>query len=273
MTIMTLQDRMGYDAGGTRLEDALAWAAANSLHYVDFNADRAANHLQSWSDERVRSVRDTCARHDIHLGLHTSSAVNVAELSPFVSEAVDAYLHANIDFARRLGCEWLVVHGGYHFSSDVSARMAASVERLKRAVEYAETAGARLLLENLNFEPNDAEIHYLAHNVDECRAYFEAISSAHLGWAFTVNHANLVPEGINGFIEAFGVSRMGEVRLADNLGDKEVHLNPGEGNIDFASMLRRLESAGYAGHYMMAFGNQADKLAAREFFARCVTSS
>jgi sugar phosphate isomerase/epimerase len=271
IVIMSLRDRIGYDAGGTRLEDALAWAAANGLHHVDFNADRAANHLGSWSDERVRAVRETCARHDIHLGLHTASAVNVAELTSFVSDAVDAYLRANVDFAMRLGCEWLVVHGGYHFSSDVSARMAASLERLKRTVEYAEQAGARLLLENLNFEPDDAEIHYLAHTVEECRYYFDAIGPSHLGWAFTVNHANLVPEGINGFIDAFGISRIGEVRLADNLGDKEVHLNPGEGNIDFASLFNRLESAGYTGHYMMAFGNQADKLQARDFFVRCVS--
>jgi sugar phosphate isomerase/epimerase len=269
VTIMNLRERIGYDAGGTHLEEALAWAMANALHYVDFNADRGPNHLNSWSDERVRAVRETCARHNIHLGLHTASAVNVAEVSPYVSDAVDAYLRANIDLAARLGCEWLVVHGGYHFSSDISARKAASLERLKRTVAYAEQANAHLLLENLNFEPDDAEIHYLAHNIDECRYYFEAISSPHFGWAFTVNHANLVPEGINGFIDAFGISRIGEVRLADNLGDKEVHLNPGEGNIDFVSLFKRLESAGYRGHYMMAFGNQADKLAARDFFEEC----
>jgi sugar phosphate isomerase/epimerase len=271
-TIMNLCDRIGYDAGGTRLEDALAWAAANALHYVDFNADRGPNHLNSWSDERIQAVRNTCARHDIHLGLHTASAVNVAELSPYVSDAVDAYLRANIDVAMRLGCEWLVVHGGYHFSSDIDARKVASLERLKRTVAYAEQARARLLLENLNFEPNDAEIHYLAHNVDECRYYFEAISSAHFGWAFTVNHANLVPEGIDGFLDTFGINRIGEVRLADNLGDKEVHLNPGEGNIDFASLFTRLESAGYQDHYMMAFGNQTDKLIARNFLEQCSRS-
>jgi sugar phosphate isomerase/epimerase len=269
ITIMNLRERIGYDAGGTRLEEALTWASANALHYVDFNADREPNHLGSWSDERVRAVRQICAHHNIHLGLHTASAVNVAELSPYVGDAVDAYLRANIDVAMQLGCEWLVVHGGYHFSSDISARKTASLERLKRTVAYAEQAKARLLLENLNFEPDDAEIHYLAHNIDECRYYFEAISSPHFGWAFTVNHANLVPEGINGFIDAFGISRIGEVRLADNLGDKEVHLNPGEGNIDFASLFKRLEAAGYQGHYMMAFGNQADKLAARNFFEEC----
>jgi sugar phosphate isomerase/epimerase len=264
--IMNLRDRIGYDAGGTRLEEALAWAAANAFHYVDFNADRGPNHLDSWSAERVRALRDICARHDIHLGLHTASSVNVAEFSPYVSDAVDAYLRANIDCARRLGCEWLVVHGGYHFSSDIQARKTTSLERLQRTVAYAESVGARLLLENLNFEPEAAEIHYLAHTVDECRDYFEAITSAHFGWAFTVNHANLVPEGIDGFIDAFGIRHIGEVRLADNLGDKEVHLKPGEGNIDFASLFTRLESTGYRGHYMMAFGDQADKLDARDFF-------
>jgi sugar phosphate isomerase/epimerase len=214
-------------------------------------------------------VHTTCERHGIHLGLHTASAVNVAELSPFVSDAVDAYLRGNIDLAQRLGCEWLVVHAGYHFSSDVEARKQAGMERLQRTVEYAQRAGARLLLENLNFEPDQAEIHYLAHNVEECRYYFEAIAAPHLGWAFTVNHANLVAEGINGFLDAFGIGRIGEVRLADNLGDKEVHLNPGEGNIDFVSLFTRLEGAGYQGHYMMAFGNLADKLMARDFFERC----
>ena len=138
---------------------------------------------------------------------------------------------------------------------------------MKRAVNHAERVGApRLLLENLNFEPEDAEVHYMAHTVEECRYYFDAISSEQFGWAFTVNHSNLVPEGVDGFIDAFGVDRIGEVRLADNNGDREVHLNPGEGNIDFASMFNRLESAGYQHHYSMAFGSDDDKLTAIDFF-------
>ena len=124
-----------------------------------------------------------------------------------------------------------------------------------------------LFLGNLKFEPDDAEVHYLAHTVEECRLYSDAIPSAHLGWAFTVNHANLVPEGIDGFLDAFGVDRIGEVRLADNLGDKEVHLNPGQGNIDFEAVFRRLESAGYQKFYTMAFGSLEDKLEARDAFA------
>jgi hypothetical protein len=35
------------------------------------------------------------------------------------------------------------------------------------------------------------------------------------------------------------------------------------------SLFTRLESAGYQSHYMMAFGSQADKLVARDFFEQC----
>jgi len=264
---MGLAGRIGFDAGARRLEEALAWAARHDFHYLDFNADAGPNHLDAWDAARVRAARAVCARDGIHLGLHTQSAVNVAETSPRVAEAVDAYLRANVDLAVSLGCEWVVVHAGYHFSSAVDARKAASLDRLRRLTAHAERVGAYLVLENLNREPEHAEVRYLAHTVEECRPYFDGIGSPHLGWAFTVNHAHLVPEGIDGFLDAFGVERIGEVRLADNTGEYEVHLNPGEGTIDFGKLLGRLEGAGYRRHYTMAFGSDQDKLAARDRLA------
>jgi sugar phosphate isomerase/epimerase len=96
----SLRDRIGFDAGDARLEEALEWAVDHGFHYVDFNADRL-HRLDRWETERVRVLRDICARHEIHLGLHTLSGVNVAEFSAGVSEGVDAYLQANVDLAVR----------------------------------------------------------------------------------------------------------------------------------------------------------------------------
>ena len=121
-TTMSIRDRMGFDAGDIRLEEALEWAARYGFHYVDFNADRPPNALDAWDEARARAIRQRCERANIHLGLHTLSGVNVAEFSPYVSEAVDTYLQANIDVAQRLGCVWLVVHAGFHFSANVAAR-------------------------------------------------------------------------------------------------------------------------------------------------------
>ena len=263
---MSLRDRIGFDSGATNLEDSLETAKTHGFHYLDFGADTGPNRLGNWTDERANAVRNVCHQNGIRLSLHTASSVNIAEFSPYVSDAVDQYLRGYIDLAKVLDCNGVVVHSGYHFSSQLEARKLASLERLQRSVAYAEEQGVKLFLENLNFEPGDAEIHYLAHTVEESRYYFDAISSDSFRWAFTVNHANLVPEGINGFLDAFGVDRIGEVRLADNLGDREVHLNPGEGNIDFPAVFHRLESSGYLGFYTMAFGSLDDKLKARDVF-------
>jgi sugar phosphate isomerase/epimerase len=269
---MTLRDRIGVDLGGRRrLEDGLGWAAAHDVHYVDACLEGAPDHPNApatWTAERVAAVRTTCDRHRIHLGLHSASAVNIAETSPLLAAAADQYLHTYIDIAGRLGAEWIVVHGGYHFTGDYAARRAASLERLQRAVARAEQAGARLLLENLNREPEHAEIRYLAHDLEECREYFGRIQSPALGWAFTVNHAHLVPEGIDGFLDAMDLGRCGEVRVADSHGRYEQHLRPGEGTIDFTRMFGRIEGGGYRGHYMLAFGSLDDMLSGRERLVR-----
>ena len=267
-TSVPLRDRIGYDAGATRAEDALAWAAQHGFRYLDLNADIGPNRLDSWSDKRIRDVRAACDRDGVQIGLHTLSGVNVGEFSPFVSDAVDQYMRAYVDLASGLKCEWVIVHAGFHFSNEVEARRKSSLDRLRRMADYAGGKRVKLILENLNREPDKAEVHYMGFNVEECRAYFDAIQSPHFGWAFTVNHSHLVPEGIGGFIDAFGVSRIGEVRLADNTGDYEVHMNPGEGTIDFAAVFKMLEGAGYKGHYSMAFGTPDDKLRARDLFAR-----
>jgi sugar phosphate isomerase/epimerase len=263
---MSLIDRIGYDGGATRLEESLATAAENGFHYLDFSADVGPNRVDNWPEDRLRAVRSLLDRHEITVTVHTGSSVNIAEYAPHVSEAADAYLRSNIDLARRITAHGVVVHGGMHFSSAIDERMEAARQRLIRATDHAESSGVSLFFENLNREPDTAEVHYLGHNVPECRFFFDAIASESFGWAFTVNHANLVPEGVDGFIDAFGVSRIGEVRLADNTGDVEIHLPPGQGNIDFQSMFRRLEGDGYTGFYTMAFGSLDDKLAARELF-------
>lgn len=265
---MDLKSRIGIDLGRkTRVEEAVAWGQRHGVRYVQCEIDMPPNALRSFTAERAAPIRAACETSGTRLGLHTLSAVNVAEFSPFVSEAVDRYLEAYVDAAERLGASWIVVHAGYHFGGDYKARQEAGLERLKRAADFAGRKGVRLLLENLNKEPDDAEVHYLAHNVEETLYYLDRIQSPHLGWAFTINHAHLVPEGIDGHIDALDLKRCGEVRLADNLGDREVHLKPGDGNIDFARTFRRIEDAGFTGHYMCNFGSPDDMLAGREVLA------
>lgn len=264
---MGLRERIGVDLGRRiRLEEGIEWAAQHAVRFIDIQLDTAANAVTAFDDRRAERVRQLAATHGITLGLHTLSAVNVAEYSPYVSEAVDAYLKSYIDIYAKLGAQWIVVHAGYHFTDDIDMRMQAGCARLQRMVDYAEQKGAVLYLENLNNEPADAEVHYLAHTVAEWMYYFDRIRSPNFRMSFTANHAHLVPDGVDGFIDAIDFSRVGEVRLADcrRLG-KEEHLQPGAGDLDFGNMFKRIEAKGFKGHYMNAFGTLDGMLAGREY--------
>jgi sugar phosphate isomerase/epimerase len=264
---MKLIDRIGIDLGrAIRLEQGIELAASHGIRFIDVQLDTGENAFDRFDAARYAAVRAACEKHGIELGLHTSSAVNVAEYAPLVAAGVDRYLLAYIDIYRRLGARWIVVHAGFHFTSDRAQHMQAGLVRIQRMVAQAERVGAVLYLENLNKEPAQAEVHYLAHTLEEWRYYFERIDSPSFRLSFTANHAHLVPEGVEGFIDGLDFRRVGEVRLADCFRNgPEEHLVPGQGDFDFGAMFRRIESSGFTGHYTNAFGSLEDMIAARGF--------
>jgi sugar phosphate isomerase/epimerase len=262
--VPNLFDRIGVDINQKlALEPAVQWAIEHKVPYIDLCLDQTPELLQKDSP-RMKRARAQLDKAGIRLGLHTLSAVNIAETSPFTSAAADDYLEAYIGAAGRLGAGWIVVHGGYHFTSDKKPRMDAAVARIARASKKAERKRVRILLENLNPEPERAEVHYLCADLEECRYYFDRLDSPALGWSFTVNHAHIRPNKISQFMAGLDMKRCGEVRLADCRGTHEEHLKPGEGTIDFPAMFAAIEKSGYRGHYMQAFGSLDDMLKGRQ---------
>ena len=130
---MNLKDRIGVDLGRrVSLEDGVDWAIAKGVKFIDAQLDIAPNGLTDFDEARCAPIREKAAANGIHLGLHTLSGVNIAEYSPYLSEAIDAYLKAYIDVAVRLKAEWIVVHPGHHFG-DKEARMEAAVGHIEKA--------------------------------------------------------------------------------------------------------------------------------------------
>ncbi|CAI8405804.1 MAG: Uncharacterised protein [Rhodospirillaceae bacterium] len=267
MSGKTLKQRIGIDIGRrVSVEEGLEWAAKNDVHFIDVQTDIHPNALESFDAERIAGVRALKEKHNINLGLHTLSGVNVAEFSPFCRDAVDAYLKAYIDLAPQVGADWIVVHGGYHFTACRTLRMQTAIDRLKRMAGYAEEKGVLLLLENLNWEPVLAEVNYMPVTPAETMHFLTEINSPAVRWSFTANHAHFLPGvGISNFIDAVDFSLCHEVRLADNNGSYEIHQRPGEGTIDFGAMFKKIEGLGYKGHYTNGFTTIEDMLAGRDY--------
>src|SRR6202161_3368132 len=114
---MNLFERIGVDVGRKLvLEDAVEWAAEHRVRYIDIQLDTGDNALTTISGIRGSRVRALCERHGVTLGLHTASAVNVAEYAPYVGDAVEAYLKAYVDASVRLGAQWVGMPAGVHFT-------------------------------------------------------------------------------------------------------------------------------------------------------------
>ena len=267
MSSKTLKQRIGIDIGRRiSVEDGLEWAAKNDVQFIDVQTDIHPNALESFDAERTAGVRALKEKYNINLGLHTLSGVNVAEFSPFCRDAVDTYLKAYIDLAPQVGADWIVVHGGYHFTACRTLRMQTAIDRLKRMAGYAEKKGVLLLLENVNWEPVLAEVNYMPVTPAETMHSLTEINSPAVRWSFTANHAHFLPGGgISNFIDAVDFSLCHEVRLADNNGSYEIHQRPGEGTMDFGAMFKKIEGLGYKGHYTNGFTTIEDMLAGRDY--------
>jgi sugar phosphate isomerase/epimerase len=249
------------------LEQAIGWAVEHGFRRVDFNADNRANDPATFTPERVVLIRGLSNEHGVAIGIHCSSAVNMAEFTPVMAAAADDYVRQNLDLAQALGCSHVIVHGGYHFSSDVEGRFAGAIARLRLAVRLAEERGLELHFENHNAEPEHAEIHYIPHTVAETRRFFDAVSSPNLRWACNVGHAMLVADGFEGFLEALGADCIGHVRLHDTNGVYEEHFKPGEGIVDFRHVFSTLRARGYRGPFTLDFGAPEEKALWRDRWA------
>jgi sugar phosphate isomerase/epimerase len=260
-------------ASGNPLEDSIRWAVAHGFTRVDFNADTPVNYPATFTPVRTRLVRDLLAGHGVTLGLHTLSAVNMAEITPVLHAAADAYLRQNFDLAVALGASYVICHGGFHFGQDREARFQTALDRMRRAAGWAAERNIDIYFENHNKEPDDAEIHYLPRDVAETRRFFATIASPRFKWAFNVGHAYLVPDGFDGFLDAFGAANIGQVRLNDTHGRYEEHLIPGAGIVDFRHVFQRLAALGYTGPFTLDFGTAEDRAAWRTTFADWLAES
>jgi sugar phosphate isomerase/epimerase len=185
--------------------------------------------------------------------------VNTAEIMPTVRKAVEAHLREYVDLTAALGCEYLVVHCGFHFSAYLDTVRAALYETMARSVEYGERRRVPLVIENMNRLPGDSEFQYLGVAVEEFRRLFDRIRSPYLGLALDVAHCELLPGGTVPFVRAFP-DRIHSAQLSDNRGRIDEHLTIGEGTIDFRRVLGALRRIRFTGPLIVELFDVAKKL-------------
>jgi sugar phosphate isomerase/epimerase len=151
-------------------------------------------------------------------------------------EAMDELKRA-IDVAEEMPYPRMVLHmGGPRETADPRKRDAA-FSSLEHLVLHAKHAGVTICVENTTSEMGDPA--YLRNFVDETRL-------TGLRFNFDIGHANLADGSEDERIEkSFAPLRdlVASVHLHDNHGDKDEHLPPYDGTIDWPSAIKTLKSA------------------------------
>ena len=122
----------------------------------------------------------------------------------------------------------------------------------------------------MNWEPDDAEVHYLAHNVEESLYLFRPRSNRR-GCAGPSPPTTRISsrEGVDGFLDALDVSAAtrcgspiagGTARRSTSSRARATSTSP--------VLFRQLDARGFEGHYMNAFGTLQDMIEGRETLAK-----
>ncbi|RKX79396.1 MAG: hypothetical protein DRP57_13720 [Spirochaetes bacterium] len=159
---------------------------------------------------------------------------DIASLDHRIREKALKEIFEAVEIFKKAGAKFLVVHPGMDkFKSTTKNQyMENAVHSLKLISLFAHELGIQVLIEN----PPPPEI---GSSVDEIKEIFKGLRDYKPGFCFDIGHANITNEGIDAFLTS-GLFPS-ELHISDNHGQKDEHLLPGEGSIDWGSFFTKVK--------------------------------
>jgi hydroxypyruvate isomerase len=156
-----------------------------------------------------------------------------------VRDVLSAELRAAFETAKRVQSKFVAVLSGANPKRPLDEQRAAMTDNLRWAASQAERAGVTLLLESINSRnvPN-----MLLHHIGDARDMVKAVDSPAVQLIFDTGHVQAMDGDLLAHLEAcWDVTAI--VQIADNPG----RLEPGSGEINFATILGYLHRRNFAG--------------------------
>jgi sugar phosphate isomerase/epimerase len=173
--------------------------------------------------------------------IYMTDKVTLLASDPEVSRQAAARLDALIDLAAALEAPIVTIgsfRGWLAWAGGPQAR-GTLVDTLRLAAEKAKRQGVRLVLEPLNRYEAD-----IVNTAGEGLALIEEVGHSHLGLLLDTYHVNIEESSLTEpFRQAMAVGRLWHVHLGDSN-----RLPPGQGHLDFPSIVAALREAGYQGY-------------------------
>jgi sugar phosphate isomerase/epimerase len=187
------------------------WFKANAVEFNSMHSPMYMSHQFSKGVEPPLNIVDPDKLRRIEAMDEIKRALEVAENAPF---------------------KFLVQHVGLGHEAYDGRKFEAALSSIEHLRTFARPLGVNLLLENIPNELSTPE------------RLMELIKTLHyddLGVCFDTGHAHIM----SSVHQAFGVleERIRSTHVHDNQRDRDAHLWPGDGNIDWSQTMQSLRSA------------------------------
>jgi sugar phosphate isomerase/epimerase len=198
----------------------------------------------------AETVRDFAARHGLRLSVHAAyDDTNIGSPDERVQRASQAAYQRSLYYAARIGARFLTVHGGHLPPADRSADRLAALRRRTLTNLIALAAAARAMSVTLSVENRhafgDEKIRYPVRPAE----VLDCLAALGNGACCTIDsgHANSLRHEVSlvDFVRRVGPHRVALTHLHDNDGTADQHRIPGDGNVDFTTMMTAWTGEGW----------------------------
>jgi sugar phosphate isomerase/epimerase len=208
----------------------------------------ARGHFNYTDRQHIREIgnwfRGTGIRfHSMHSPMHPDEEwgrsgtppINIASVEKLHRVTATDEIKRSIEVAEQLPFQFLVQHVGIGHEDADEHKMEAAISSLEHLHAFAKPLGVQLLLENMANELSTPE---------KLLELLHAGRFDDIGVCFDVGHAHLM----SSVPQAFEVlkDRIWSTHVHDNNKDRDSHLWPGDGNIDWKETMELLRTASHA---------------------------
>lgn len=197
-----------------------------------------------------KDIAEMCKRHNVilwslHLPFRPTEIRDPSGLRPsYRKMSLEAYCE-EIRRGADAGVDKFTFHPGTPFANEAERpeRLLLAQEFANDLAEFAHTQGAIVCVEDMP--------HCIGNSVDEIAAILSVNDKLRV--CFDVNH--LLNNTHDEFIERFA-ERIATVHFSDYDFVEEKHWFPGEGEIDWVALMKKLYGAGYNGPWIYECGQR-----------------
>jgi len=191
--------------------------------------------------------------HALPAGLRVCAhapATDISATNPAIrKQAVDSIRRAILHLGSSLPGAVITVHPENYSAKrqlgDDEARMDCCRKSLETLSDTVSDLGARIALENMRWR-SDAS-NRTGMYVDQLSDIISGLDASTVGICFDTGHANISEK--DNLVDVFrrNASRIIHMHFQDNVGGEDLHLPPGQGNIDFSQLFHTIKQCGYRG--------------------------